>query len=204
MRAKTLKTEVSDFIKRRESRALRLATAVLSVVKRGNGDRWYCLHISGGCEMAVEKHLLDCGVEAFVPREEFSEVRRGKKVEGERVMLPGYVLVKFMPSPTAFAALLSQKNVRGFVGGSMSYYVVRDADVEKLRAPVTDQMLRVEVDKTICEGSTVMIIDGPFVGLQGTVLAVKFSRQARARLLVTLDGRSMEIESHPLAFVRKL
>ena len=66
-------------------------------------SRWYIIHVYSGFEKKVrelireqaeQKGLADQFEDILVPMEEVLEVRRGKKVAGERKFFPGYVLVK--------------------------------------------------------------------------------------------------------------
>ncbi|WP_234907084.1 transcription termination/antitermination protein NusG [Rhizobium rhizogenes] len=167
--------------------------------------RWYCLHVEKGREFAVENVLLGASVEAFMPRERFVQVRRGEKFEGEIPYFPSYMLVRCVPSPEAFVGLMRQKHVLSIVGGSSGYHIIRDEDVEVFkRLTVKSETPRVATDKTMTEGDRADIVLGPFSGFMCVVLDVKWCRQARARVLIEVGGRQFEIDSMPLAFLKKL
>ena len=68
-------------------------------------SKWYIVHAYSNFEKkvaeairvsAAEKGMPDLIEEVFVPTEDVTEVRRGRKVTAERRYLPGYVLVKMV------------------------------------------------------------------------------------------------------------
>ena len=167
--------------------------------------RWYCLQVMRGQEFAVEKELQAANVEVFMPREKTMQMRHGRRIECEIPFFPGYLLVRFVPSAHAFQGLRRQRDVVGIIGGSDGgYHVIRDEVVKAFKRIGEVGMPRMATDKSFKDGDKADIVDGPFVGFLCLVVAVKWSRQARARVVIDLQGRSFEIDSMPLAFLKKL
>ncbi len=167
--------------------------------------RWYCLHVKRGKEFDVENNLAKANVEAFIPREKLVLVRHGKKLVVERPALPSYILVRIVPSAEAFQGLRYQDDVIDFVGGLVGYHVIADADVAVFRR-LSDgvEAPRVATDKTIGQGDEADIQLGPFAGFKCVVIAVKWCRQAKASVRIDVQGRAFDIDSMPLAFLKKL
>lgn len=166
---------------------------------------WYCLRVETGREFAVEKVLSEARVEVCAPREKWVRVRRGEKIEGESPIIPSYLLVRCVPSAGAFAGLKRQKSVIDIVGGGNGYHVIRDEIVEVFKALTEkSEAPRVATDKTMSDGDQATITQGPFAGFECVVRSVRWSRQARASVLIDVGGRQFEIESMPLAFLEKL
>lgn len=166
---------------------------------------WYCLHVAKGRELAVENELREANVESLVPRETVVLVRHRRKVEVQIPFFPGYVFVRCVPSPAAFNGLRRQAHVLDIIGGSEGHYhVIHNEAINAFRDVAVYGIPRVATDKTFKEGDEADIIEGPFIGFSCLILAVKWSRQARARVMISLAGRSFEIESMPLAFLKKL
>ncbi|KWV42178.1 antitermination protein NusG [Rhizobium altiplani] len=184
----------------------RLHAASRIIIKRKpKMAKWYCLRVESGREEAVEKYLQDANVEAFMPSEKIIRVHKGQKSEVTRPFFPSYMLVRIVPSGEAFHGLKSVKHVIDIVGNDKGYHVVRDQHVEVLKALKSEADIpRVATDKTMQEGDRAEIIFGPFAGFDCTLLAVKWCLKARARVLINTDGRSFEIDSMPLAFLKKL
>jgi transcriptional antiterminator NusG len=66
---------------------------------------WYALHVLSGQENRIKKNIEsrikteemgDLIYQVIIPIEKVSEVKRGKKVETERKLYPGYVFVKMI------------------------------------------------------------------------------------------------------------
>lgn len=170
-----------------------------------NRARWYCLVVKRGHEFDVENSLKEANVEAFMPSERVVFVRHGRKIESDRPSFPGYVLVHFVPSNEAFAGIVNLKNVFDFVGGASGYHVIKDADVDVFkRISKGEDVTRVATDKTIGDGSEAEIVLGPFSGFKCVVTSVRWCRQAKASVRIHVEGRAFDIDSMPLAFLRKL
>lgn len=173
--------------------------------KNPDSAHWYCLQVGKGRESAVENDLREANVDVFLPRQKELIVRHGRKIEVETPYFPGYILVRFVPSAAAFSGLRRQRHVLDIIGGSDGrYHAIRDEVINVFKRMGEDGAPRVATDKTFSEGDRADIVLGPFLGFECLVLAVKWCRQAKARVMISLDGRSFEIESMPLAFLKKL
>ncbi|HEX5935338.1 MAG TPA: transcription termination/antitermination NusG family protein [Pseudorhizobium sp.] len=183
-----------------------LREAARSIVERSpESARWFCLHVQKGKEFAVENELIAADVDAFLPREKWMSIRHGRKVAGERAYLPGYLLVRCAPSPAAFQGLRRQRFVIDIVGGRDGHFhVVRDEDVSQFKSLIETPVPRRSTDKSFQDGDSAVIEIGPFSGFLCVVLAVKWCRQPRARVMIDANGRQFEIDSMPLAFLKKL
>ncbi|KQS87368.1 antitermination protein NusG [Rhizobium sp. Leaf383] len=171
----------------------------------GRRAQWFCLHVEKGHEATVEGVLDGADVEVFLPKEKIFRVVRGKKISGEYPIIAGYILVRIAPSAAAFQSLKRQKHVIDIVGGPYGYHVVIDQDVAKLQALTqAPAAVRMATDKTFRQGDKAEIIIGPFAGFLCVVTAVKWCREARAKVMIDLLGKVFEIESMPLAFLQKL
>lgn len=202
-----------DRIKRKRQRITRavrlarqqLAHASLDVVKKDERKaRWFCLKIEGGREYSVEKLLIDGNVDAVLPREKFQLVKNGKKFAGERPLLPGYLLVRIVPSASAFDGLRQQRGVADFVGGESGYHVIPDREVGRFRVLSEDDVQRMEADKSIGEGCRAVVTSGYFSGIECVVLSVKWARTARGRVRLLVDGKAFDVENMPIAFLKRL
>ena len=88
--------------------------------------RWYVVHVYSGFEkkvaqavreQAAQKGMEDMFGDILVPTEEVVEVRRGSKVNSERKLIPGYVLVKMEMSDESWHLIKNTPKVTGFLGG---------------------------------------------------------------------------------------
>ena len=199
-------------ISRVTTRAARMATLKLKKASRTmieshpNSARWYCLRVETGKEQLVEGALLEANVQAFMPVEKYFSMHKGRKIACERPFFPGYLLVRIVPSDEAFAALRrASKFVFGFVGGALGYHIIRDEHVIVLNHIMQScDVPRMKTDKSIRQGDQANIEIGPFAGFVCVVTAVKWSREARASVRIHIEGRAFDIDSMPLAFLKKL
>lgn len=194
----------------RVTRAMRLAKAQLgeasaSVVARSpKSARWFCLQVEPGADFKVEAVLVSAGVNVLAPREKFVAVRRGRAIDGEKPVIPGYIMVQIVPSPRAFDGLKRQKGVFDFVRGPNGYHIVAERDILPFKMLLPADIPRMEADKSIAERDRCEITMGPFIGFECTVVAVKWERIARASVAINRDGKLFEISSMPVAFLKKL
>lgn len=202
--------EIERRKKEREGRILRLARAQLrfasamEAAKRPKDAHWYCLQVKGGRDFVVEKLLTDAGVSVLVPRERVVKVKAGKKIEDFRAFFPGYLLVHVVGSAEAFEGLRVQKHVVGFVRGERGYHVVREAEVNVFKPIEVKNISELPVDKTIGQGMTCRIKDGPVAGFNCEVLKVKYGRESRGRVRVNVAGNFVIVENLPIAFLERL
>ncbi|EPE95726.1 transcription termination/antitermination protein NusG [Rhizobium grahamii] len=165
---------------------------------------WYCLRVESGKEFIVEKYLEAANVEAFMPSEKIFRVHKGTRIEGSRPFFPSYMLVRFVPSGDAFQGLKNVKHVIDIVGGPNGYHVVRNEDIERFKALTSSgDIPYVKTDKSMKEGDIAEITFGPFSGLSCLIVAVKWCRQAQARVKIDVFGKRFDVESMPLAFLKK-
>ena len=88
--------------------------------------KWYVLHTYSGYENKVRQNLLQrietMGMEDKVfkieiPTETVTEIKEGgRRVESEKKVLPGYVLVRMELDNESWAAVRNTPGVTGFVG----------------------------------------------------------------------------------------
>src|SRR5277367_1381584 len=84
--------------------------------------RWYVVHTFAGHEAKVlsslhnivkSRELSDRIFEMFVPEEDVTEFKSGRKVTVSKRMFPSYVLVRCEPDPEVFYMISSTPGVTG-------------------------------------------------------------------------------------------
>ena len=174
---------------------------------------WYCLTVMTNRESAVEKALEQDGVECLLLREpEQKVIRRGRewKLPG-KLWLPGFTLVRCVPSNEAFRGLLGVTNVTGIVGGWARPYRVSDESISQFNAVMQEkedqrerQRLAQEAkNATIAPGDKVSITLGPFSGFEAKVVKILKGRDKRCKVEYKLMGRTGQLDI-PLANLQKL
>jgi len=166
--------------------------------------KWYVLHTYSGYENKVKQNLEQrvetMGLEDKVfkieiPTETVTEIKEGgKRVESEKKVLPGYVLVRMELDPQSWAVVRNTPGVTGFVGGQGNpEALTRDEynkimGVGKVRAGVPKK-----ATSSIEVGQTVKVVSGPFDDFDGTVAEV-MPDAGKVRVMVSIFGRETPVE----------
>lgn len=174
---------------------------------------WYCLHVLTGRETSVEKALTDEKVDCLLLREpEQTVMRRGRLwTFPGKLWLPGFALVRCVPSNEAFRGLLGVQHVTDIVGGWARPYRVSDESISQFNAVMQEkeeerERLRMEQEArnaTIAAGDKVVIALGPFSGFEAKVVKMLKGRDKRCKVEYKLMGRAGQLDI-PLANLQKL
>jgi transcriptional antiterminator NusG len=164
--------------------------------------KWYIVHAYSNFEKKVaeairqsasEKGMSDLFEEVFVPTEEVTEVRRGRKINTERRYLPGYVLVKMVLNDQTYHLIKDTPKVTGFLGSGNKPMPVTQKEVDRIRGVVTDSIERPRSTITFEIGENVRVVDGPFASFSGVVEDVDEDTQ-RVKVAVSIFGRATPVE----------
>jgi len=158
--------------------------------------RWYAIQTTAGHENKVRnllaKRLTDDPRpeeqklirQALVPVQEVIEIKNGKKVNVERKLYPGYVLVEMQMSQEALHVVNNIQGVIKFVGSG------------KLPQPLRQEAVAESEPKEeipFLVGQVVEITEGPFSDFSGTVEEV-LGDKGKVKVSVSLFGRPTAVE----------
>ncbi|MEL6478359.1 MAG: transcription termination/antitermination protein NusG [Pseudomonadota bacterium] len=164
--------------------------------------RWYTVSVLSNFEKKVsesiresveQQGLEDVIEEVMVPTEEVTEVRRGKKMNVERRLMPGYVLVRMEMRDDAYHLINDTQRVTGFLGPQGKPVPMRDAEAQAILRQVEEGVERPRPAITFEIGEQVSVTDGPFEGFQGQVEDVD-EENARLKVSVSIFGRATPVE----------
>ena len=168
--------------------------------------RWYAIQTTAGHENKVrtrcrggsrtiprpaEEKLIR---QALVPTQEVVEIKNGKKVNVERKLYPGYVLVEMVMSQETLHVVNSIQGVIKFVGTGKLPQPLRQDEVNRLLGiaeAVTEAEPKEEIPFLV--GQAVAITEGPFSDFNGTVEEV-LADKGKVRVSVSLFGRPTAVE----------
>ena len=166
--------------------------------------RWYIIHAYSGFENKVRDSILSeaerMGLEALVeavevPTETITEVKRGKKVQTERKVMPGYVLAKLAMTDDVYHLIKNTAKVTGFLGTSGKPQPISDREAARYfgarEAAAAEPRREVSVDYEI--GDSVKVLDGPFASFNGVVEELDFDKN-RVKVSVSIFGRATPVE----------
>jgi len=164
--------------------------------------RWYIVHAYTNFERKVADAIKERAVaegldgafeEVAVPTEELIEIKRGRKVQTERKLLPGYVLVKMQMSDPAFLLIKNTPKVTGFLGADNKPLPISDEEAMRILNQVKEGVERPKPIVTFEIGEAVKVVDGPFASFQGEVEEVDEER-TRLKVEVSIFGRKTPVE----------
>ena len=159
--------------------------------------KWYVLHTYSGYENKVrqnlEQRIESMGLEdkifkIEIPTETVTEIKEGgKRVESEKKVLPGYVLIRMELDPQSWAVVRNTPGVTGFVGQGSDPIPLTPEEVARMGIEKTDIDLDVEI------GDTVRVISGPFETMMGEVTEINPDKQVLT-VKISAFGRDTPVE----------
>jgi len=168
--------------------------------------RWYAIQTTSGHENKV-RTLIQRKIDqdprestvrpirqALVPTQDVVEIKNGKKVNVERKLFPGYVLVEMDMNQETLHVINSIQGVIKFVGQERLPQPLRPDEVNRLLG-ITEEVEEQEPVEEIpfLVGQAVAITEGPFTDFNGTVEEV-MPDKGKVRVSVSLFGRPTSVE----------
>jgi transcriptional antiterminator NusG len=171
----------------------------------GKEKKWYVVRAVSGQENKVkdyiEKEVNHLGMEDYldqvlVPTEKVIQIRKGKKVNKERVYFPGYVMIQASLDGEMPHVIKNINGVIGFLGETKGGDPVplRKSEVNRMLGKVDELSVKadnVAIPFTI--GETIKVIDGPFNGFNGTVEKINEEKR-KLEVMVKIFGRKTPLE----------
>ena len=164
--------------------------------------RWYVINTYSGHENKV-KHNIEHRVstmeqqsnirQVVVPTEQVIETKDGQKVQAEKRVLPGYVLVNMDLDDDAWSVVKNTPGVTGFVGAAGKPIPLSQPEVDRiLRTGVsTAERARAQVEYSL--GESVKVTSGPLSDFDGEIVDVQPDAQ-KLKVLVDIFERQVPVE----------
>lgn len=161
---------------------------------------WYVINTYSGHEAKVKANLQhriqSAGQDHMVrqiviPTEQVVEQKDGQKVQTERRVLPGYVLVQMEMTDDSWSLVKNTPGVTGFVGAANKPAPLSREEIDHLLRVPSEQKPRARADFE--EGETVKIISGPLSDFSGEIADINYE-QGRLKVLVSIFGRETPAE----------
>ena len=187
---------------------------------RRQPGKWYVVHSYAGYEKRVKQNIenrklsIEGGDSIFqveVPMEDTIEIKNGQRKLVTKVRIPGYVLVRMEMNEDSWSLVRHTPAVTGFVGNSQNPTPLRPdeafnmlktlfvlpeeaeakAAVKGVAVKGKTKNVPVVVDYKL--GESIMIKDGSFAGLPGTISEIK-PESGKLTVLVSLFERETPVE----------
>lgn len=167
------------------------------------GKNWYVFRAVSGKEQKVKEYieaemkhdsLLSSHVdEILLPTEKHASLRNGKRVEKEKLRLPGYVFISADMSGEVAYKLRFIPNVLGILGGLDNPTPVPQAEINRMIGAAEDTFTQDEVAIPFLVYETVKVTDGPFSGFSGVIEEVNTEKR-KLKVMVKIFGRKTPLE----------
>ena len=120
-------------------------------------------------------------------------MRNGKRVEKEKISLPGYVFVEADLKGDVAHTLRFMPNVLGFLGGLDNPSPVPQSDINRMLGAAENTELENDIDIPYSVDETVKVTDGPFSGFTGVIEEVNTEKH-KLKVMVKIFGRKTPLE----------
>ena len=162
--------------------------------------RWYAINTYSGHENKVKtnlEHRIDSMAQqqrfrrVVVPTEQVVETKDGQKVQTEKRILPGYVLVNMDLNEDSWQVVKGTPGVTGFVGASNEPIPLTQAEVDRLlhREVAVARPTRTQFSI----GESVKVISGPLSDFSGEISEIN-EDASKLKVLVSIFGRETPVE----------
>jgi len=164
--------------------------------------RWYVINTYSGHENKVKANLEHRIVSmnqaprfrrVVVPTEQVIETKDGQKVQAEKRVLPGYVLVNMNLDDDAWSLVKNTPGVTGFVGAGSKPVPLAQAEVDRIlhTGAGGGERARTQVQFTL--GESVKVTSGPLSDFDGEIVDVNPEGQ-KLKVLVDIFERQVPVE----------
>ena len=165
---------------------------------------WYVINTYSGHENKVKANLEHRIVSmnqqprfrrVVVPTEQVIETKDGQKVQSEKRVLPGYVLVNMDLNDDAWTVVKGTPGVTAFVGAGAKPSPLSPAEVDRILhaggGPGGAAAPRAQVEFSL--GESVKVTSGPLSDFDGEIVDVNADAQ-KLKVLVDIFERQVPVE----------
>lgn len=164
---------------------------------------WYVLRAVSGKEAKLKEYieaemkhntLLQQHVsQVLIPMEKHATLRNGKRVEKEKISLPGYIFVEASLVGDVAHTLRFMPNCLGFLGGLDNPSPVPQSEINRMLGDVEETEITNDVEVPYEIDEVVTVTDGPFSGFSGVIEEVNVEKH-KLKVMVKIFGRKTPLE----------
>ena len=162
---------------------------------------WYAVHTISGHENKVRdvltrraqvEGLWDYDIfEILIPTEKELATRNGKRVEKDKKVFPGYILVNMMLSDDSFKLVKSTSGVTGFVQSGNKPIPLEEYEVRRIMTNLAASQEAPKVQWS--KGEAIQVVAGPFSDFTGKIEEVMVEKEM-LKVLINIFGRDTPVE----------
>jgi len=164
--------------------------------------QWYVVNTYSGHENKVKQNLehriQSMGAQrrfrrVIVPTETVIETKDGQKVQTEKRVLPGYVLVNADLDDEAWTVVKNTPGVTGFVGAGNKPVPLSKPEVDRILHTGAGDAGRPRAEVEFQLGESVKVTSGPLSDFDGEIIEVN-PEQQKLKVLVDIFERQVPVE----------
>jgi transcriptional antiterminator NusG len=163
---------------------------------------WYVINTYSGHENKVKANLEHRIVSmnqaprfrrVVVPTEQVVETKDGQKIQTEKRVLPGYVLVNMQLTDESWSVVKGTPGVTGFVGSGSKPMPLSKPEVDRILHTATAGADRPRAVAQFELGESVKVTSGPLSDFDGEIVDVNPDQQ-KLKVLVNIFERQVPVE----------
>ena len=164
--------------------------------------KWYVLHTYSGYENKVKTNLqtrietmgLENNVfDIQIPTEMVTEIKEGgRRVESEKKVFPGYVLVRMELDDRTRAIVRNTPGVTGFVGSEGNPEPLTREEYNRIMKRTSKEAPK-KTSTNLEVGQSIKVVSGPLADFDGKVAEVS-PEAGKVKVLVSIFGRETPVE----------
>ncbi|MDC6480897.1 transcription termination/antitermination protein NusG [Flavobacteriaceae bacterium] len=167
--------------------------------------KWYVVRAVSGQENKIRDYMdseinrlgfNDFVEDILVPTQKVVQIRKGKKINKEKVYFPGYIMIKANLTGEIPHIIKALPNVIGFLGETKGGDPIplRTAEVNRMLGKVDELSTESESISIPFEiGENIKVIDGPFNGFNGAIEKINQEKR-KLEVMVKIFGRKTPLE----------
>jgi transcriptional antiterminator NusG len=164
--------------------------------------KWYVIHTYSGHENKVKTNLLKAihaaGLEdrfgdILVAKEEYVEMKDGKRKTSRRKTFPSYVMVEMELNDQTKFLVQNVPGVTRFIGSGQNAVALKENEVRRILGQLEQTKSKPTPTVTFRIADHVRVVDGPFSGFTGVVDEVNNER-GKIKVMVSIFGRQTPVE----------
>ena len=162
--------------------------------------QWYVINTYSGHENKARANLehriqsmnqVTSFMDIVVPTEQVIETKGGEKIQVEKRIFPGYIMVKMILSDESWSLVKNTPGVTGFVGSENKPTPLSPAEVDRILHTSTVEKPKAKAEFSV--GDQVRVSSGPLTDFTGEVAEVN-AEQNKLKVMVSIFGRDTPTE----------
>lgn len=162
--------------------------------------KWFVVNTYSGHEKKAKANLehrissmdqVENFADIVIPTEQVVETKGGEKVQKEKRIFPGYVLVKMVLTDESWSLVKNTPGVTGFVGADNKPTPLSPPEVDRILHTSTVEKPKAKAEFSV--GQQVRVVSGPLTDFTGEVSEVN-AEQNKLKVMVSIFGRDTPTE----------